>query len=97
MKKPVKMPFTHVKTNEDAVDKQLHLSHLHAYVSAYQTTDATVKELADALVEGLAEAKRETRQVIVDQDGEHFFVCYPSGAFDLCIRWKSYRIVKEKE
>jgi hypothetical protein len=85
----------HVKTNNDTIDKKLHFSHLFEYVSAYEFSEEMLNQLESDLISGLAKAKRETIPVMVDQDGEHFFICNPSGSFDLCIRWKSYRIVND--
>jgi hypothetical protein len=88
------MNVGHVTTNPDAIENKLHFSHLFGYVSAYHLTDEMCEELWQDLLTGLVKAKNSHEPVIVDQCGEHFFLCNPSGSFDLCIRWKSYRIVE---
>ena len=80
--------FVHV---EQEGDQKLHISHLHHYVSAYELCDATVATLRESLVEGLKKARETSERVIVDQDGEMFFVCNPSGTFTLCVPWKTYK------
>ena len=89
--------FNHVESNDDRIDKKLHFSHLFQYVSAYELTPEGLEDLKLSLLAGLKEAKRTCTRQIVDQDGEHFFVCNPSGSFDLCISWKSYRIIDVPE
>jgi len=83
--------FTHLSRSEG--EERLHISHLHHYVSAYVTSKERVDDLVEALVWGLKQAKDTTTAVIVDQDGEMFFVVYPAGQISLCLRWKSYHII----
>jgi len=85
--------FTHVTRDEG--EERYHISHLHHYVSAYEYTKETLKDLVDDLERALEEAKKKTETIIVDQDGEMFFCVYPSGLISLCFRWKNYKVIRE--
>lgn len=87
-------PFTHVKRIEN--EKKLHISHLYHYVSAYEYSEEDLDYLVSQLEDALVEAKTKRREVIVDRDGEMFFVVYPSGNMSLCLRWKEYEIIREE-
>jgi len=86
--------FTHVKREEG--EKNLHISHLHRYVSAYETNSQTVNDLINDLQTALDLASKKKEPQIVDQDGEMFFVVYPYGLISLCLRWKDYKIIPKK-
>ena len=80
--------FEHVRQEGD---EKLHFSHLHRYVSAYETSDSMVQQLAVDLIAALKVARDTCTRQIVDQDGEMFFVCNPNGTFSLCLEWKKFK------
>lgn len=82
--------FTHVSREEG--EESLHISHLHHYVSAYVTDKERVESLVSDLESAIKVSKATTECQMVDQDGEMFFVVYPSGLISLCLRWKNYKI-----
>jgi len=82
--------FTHVERDEG--EESLHISHLHHYVSAYVTDKERVGALVTDLESAMRVAKATIEPQIVDQDGEMFFVVYPSGKISLCLRWKNYKL-----
>jgi len=83
--------FTNIKREEG--EKDLHISHLHRYVSAYVTDS---QDLIDDLRTALDLASEKIEPQIVDKDGEMFFVVYPSGLISLCLRWKNYKIIPKE-
>ena len=87
--------FQHLRREEH--EAKMHFSHLHQYVSAYEPSPEGLEDLRQAILQGLAEAKRDTRPVIVDQDGEMFIVCNPAGSISLCLRWKNYELHEPSE
>ena len=86
--------FTHLHREEH--ENCMHFSHLFQYVSAYEATKDQVEDLRLAIIEGLSKARKETTPVIVDQDGEMFIICNPSGSLSLCLRWKNYDLYDEE-
>jgi hypothetical protein len=69
----------------------IHLSHLHRYVSAYETNKTTLEDLEQDIQIALLEAKQHG-PVIVQQDClEHIFIVFPSGTIGL------YRLVGNYE
>lgn len=92
---PLDPNFQHLRREEH--EPRMHFSHLHQYVSAYEPSPERLEDLRQAILQGLVEAKRDTRPVIVDQDGEMFIVCYPAGSISLCLRWKSYELAERDE
>jgi len=88
--------FTHVTRDETEGRNQLHISHLHHYVSAYETNKETIDELVEDIETALAEAKETGEFRVVDQDGEMCFHVYPSGNFTLMIPWKRFKIIREE-
>jgi len=87
--------FSHVKTTE--LDNNLHISHLYGYVSAYEYSKEECEELVEQIEQALIEANKTYRGIIVDRDGEMFFVVYPNGMISLCLRWKNYEIIREDQ
>jgi len=85
--------FTHVRREEG--EQCLHISHLHHYVSAYECSAEMVADLVDALEQAIGRAKRTLVPQVVDQDGEMFFLVGPLGRIDLCLRWKTYEVIRE--
>jgi hypothetical protein len=85
--------FTYVTRDEG--EKLLHFSHLFHYVSAWDSSEERQGDLRGAILCALERAKKDRELQIVDQDGEMFFVIYPSGLISLCLRWKSYKISNE--
>lgn len=88
--------FQHVALDyEDA--NRIQFSHLHQYVSAYETSPEMVEQLRQDLVDALKRAKETRARQIVDQDGEFFFTANPNGTFDLCIPWKRYKTLEKTD
>lgn len=72
---------------------KLHISHLMQYVSAYHRSPNAIAELEDDLINAVRRADSKTEAQIVSQDGEMFFIVYPSGTISLCLQWKDFEIV----
>ena len=82
--------ITHLKAIKD--ESRLHISHIHHYVSAYHTTEETVKQLAESIEWAISKAKETLEPQIVDQDGEMCLIIHPSGSIKVMIPWKSYEV-----
>jgi hypothetical protein len=85
----------HLKRDEG--ENILHISHLFRYVSAYHYSEEMAKNLLEDLHEAIRKAKETKEGVIVDQDGEMFFLVSPAGNIQLCLRWKTYRFPNDKD
>lgn len=86
--------ISHVSRNER--EEKLHISHLHHYVSAYETNAGAVTVLVTSIEEAIEKAKRTKEIQVVDQEGECCFHVYPSGNITLMLPWKKYKIIKEE-
>jgi len=95
MSKQTAHKFIHVSRAEG--EEKLHISHLHHYVSAYESSKEMVGQLRDDLNDALKLAARLRQPQIVDQDGEMFFICYPNGDLSLCLRWKTYTALTDDD
>jgi len=87
--------FTHVTRDEMEGQNKLHISHLHHYISAYETNEKMVNDLVEDIEEALEEAKKNTETIMVNQDGEMCFNVHPSGTIVLMIPWKRYKIIRD--
>ena len=77
-------------------EHKVHISHLHHFVSAYETNEENVKWLEDMIKEALKVAREKTESQIVDQDClEHIFVCYPFGTVSLYRRIADYEVIND--
>ena len=89
--------FTHVARTDSELEENLHISHLHRYVSAYETNKEMVADLVQDIEDALKEAKKTEEPVIVDQDGEMCFHVHASGTITLMLPWKQYKILRSEE
>jgi len=89
--------FTHVERNEIGYRNTIHISHLHRYISAYETCKYTIDELINSIENALVEAEKTKKTVIVDQDGEFCFHVSPVGYITLMIPWKMFTVVRDKK
>lgn len=89
------MEPTHVKELSHGNDGPLHFGHLFRYVSAYEHNADTEAELKVQVFSALATAIATQEPVVLDQDGEFTFICWPSGHFTLMIPWRTYAFVDD--
>ncbi len=67
------------------------LSHFHRLVSAYQTNDESVEDLAVELEKAVQIAREKCESVVVDQDClDHVFIVHPNaiGLYRLVSTWE---------
>lgn len=69
----------------------MHFSHLHSYVSAYETNKTTKRDLEIAIIEAFILLKeRGHGSEKVDQDGEMQLEVCAGGQIRLMLPWKSF-------
>lgn len=87
--------FTHIKQDEINHGSDIHISYLHRYVSAYANNKETIKELVEDIELALIKSKKETKTIIVDQDGECCFHVHPNGCIVLMLPWKQFTVSRD--
>lgn len=88
------MKVTHLTREEG--EKNLHISHLMKYISAYEICEETINDLSEQIEKALIKAKETVETQIVDQDGEGCLHITPAGYIILMMPWKIYKVNKEK-
>lgn len=73
----------------------MHFSHLHRYVSAYETNPATSADLEIAVLEAYLRLRGKGGTEHVDQDGEMQFEVCAGGVVRLMLPWRSFEMEVE--
>jgi hypothetical protein len=69
----------------------MHFSHLHQYVSAYETNEPNLLRLELQIIDAFIEVKRRgVGHEMVDQDGEMSLMCCAGGQIILMLPWKRF-------